>query len=84
MPIVSWLHDGNVISNSSRTLISQKGNLTISPVTKADQGSYVCRAVSPLGKRDSQEALLTVKGTVFPFALQCFFQICSLVFSTFF
>ena len=62
-PTVSWLHDGNLVSNSSRTLISSKGNLTISPVTTADQGSYVCRADHPLGRQDSQEAVLTVKGT---------------------
>ena len=66
MATVSWLHDGGEILNSSRTLISTKGNLTISPVIKADQGSYVCRAVHPLGTRDSQEAVLTVKGIVGP------------------
>ena len=62
VPTVSWLQDGGLVSNSSRRFISSKGNLTISPVTKADQGSYMCRANSPLGTEDSQEALLTVKG----------------------
>ena len=59
---MSWLRDGDLVSNTSRTFISSKGNLTISPVSKADQGSYVCRAEHPLGTRDSQEAVLTVKG----------------------
>lgn len=65
VPTVVWLHDGKVVSNTSRTFISSKGNLTISPVTKGDQGSYVCRAQSPLGTRDSKEAALTVKGIGF-------------------
>lgn len=62
VPTITWLQDGSLVSNTSRTFVSAKGNLTISPVTKADQGSYICRASSPLGTRDSQEALLTVKG----------------------
>lgn len=62
VPTVTWLQDGIPVSNTSRTLISAKGNLTISSVRKADQGSYMCRASSPLGTRDSQEAFLTVKG----------------------
>ena len=62
-PTISWLQDGNLVSNASRTFISVKGNLTISSVTKADQGLYTCRANSPLGTRHSQEASLTVNGT---------------------
>ena len=62
VPTISWLQDGSLVSNASRTFISAKGNLTISPVTKADQGKYICRASSPLGTRDSREALLTVEG----------------------
>ena len=60
VPTVSWLHDGNLVTNTSKTLISVKGNLTISSVTKADEGSYVCRSKSPLGTQDSHGALLTV------------------------
>jgi len=61
-PTITWLQDGSLVSNTSRTFISAKGNLTISLATKADQGLYICRANSPLGTRNSQEALLTVKG----------------------
>ena len=63
VPTITWLQDGNLVSNTSRTFISAKGNLTISPVTKADKGFYTCRANSPLGTRNSQEAALTVNGT---------------------
>ena len=64
VPTITWLQDGSLVSNTSRTFISAKGNLTISLVTKADQGLYICRANSPLGTRNSQEAWLTVKGMV--------------------
>ena len=63
-PTITWLQDGNLVANSSRTFVSAKGNLTISLVTKADQGLYICRANSPLGTRDSQVASLSVKGMV--------------------
>lgn len=62
VPSITWLQHGSLVSNTSRTFISAKGNLTISPVTKADQGLYICRADSPLGTRDSHGASLTVKG----------------------
>jgi len=62
VPSITWLQHGSLVSNTSRTFISAKGNLTISPVTKADQGLYICRANSPLGTRDSHGASLTVKG----------------------
>lgn len=64
VPTITWLQDGNLVSNTSRTFISVKGNLTISPVTKADKGLYTCRANSPLGTRNSKKASLTVNGTV--------------------
>ena len=61
-PTVIWIHNGQLVSNKSRTLVSPKGNLTISPVMMTDQGSYVCRAKHPFGTQDSKVAVLTVKG----------------------
>ena len=68
-PTVHWLRDTTEISNSSRTFVSAKGNLTIFPVIEADQGSYICKAKNPLGERESQQAFLTVKGKVLSLSL---------------
>lgn len=60
VPTVSWLHNGLPVTNTSRTFISPKGNLTISSVTEADQGTYVCKSSSPLGTQNSNKAWLTI------------------------
>lgn len=63
-PTVVWLRNNKIVLNNTRTHISPKGNLTISPVTMTDRGVYVCRAKHPLKIQDSRPAVLTVEGLI--------------------
>ena len=49
-------------SAKHKAQITNSGNLILHHVTKADRGSYVCRAMNMVGSRDSEAAILSVHG----------------------
>ena len=48
--------------NHNRVQITTSGNLILQKVTKADKGSYVCRATNMVGSKSSESAILSVHG----------------------
>lgn len=63
IPEYTWSFDGAIIAHiKGRLMVSDDGTLlTISPVTKADEGTYSCMAGNPVGAM-SADARLTVEG----------------------
>ena len=45
-----------------RLHVSESGNLVLEHVTRADKGSYVCKATNMVGSKSSEAAILSVHG----------------------
>ena len=58
-PSFSWIKDGLVVNANSRITVSSN-KLTITNVTRADQGQYFCNATNDLGNVLSTAAILNV------------------------
>ncbi|XP_053639727.2 protein sax-3 [Cherax quadricarinatus] len=60
LPELTWLRDGRQVTNSSRIIITQGGDLVISQAVQDDSAAYVCRARNAAGTRESTPSQLTV------------------------
>ena len=58
-PSFSWIKDGLVVNANSRITVSSN-KLTITNVTRVDQGQYFCNATNDLGNVLSTAAILNV------------------------
>ncbi|XP_064082156.1 roundabout homolog 3-like [Macrobrachium nipponense] len=59
-PEISWLMEGQEVTNSSRITVTAIGDLIISKTARQDAGKYVCRAQNDAGTRQSTPSTLTV------------------------
>lgn len=57
-PEIVWLHDHEVVHQSSRHVVLDDGSLMIQNLRSEDRGSYSCLARSAAGQTESNEALL--------------------------
>ena len=60
-PIISWSHDGIKLPVNRRQNLLASGDLLITDLTEADEGSYTCHAENRVMK-SSRTAILTVRG----------------------
>ena len=49
-PEITWLQNGQVITNDDRRSVSLDGTLRVSQMTAADQGTYTCKARNQNGE----------------------------------
>jgi len=64
VPTISWTKDGSIISASGDSRISfvaENKELTITNVSRADEGEYRCLANNSLGNASSNAAFLNVQ-----------------------
>lgn len=59
-PEVTWLRDGQQVTNSSRVTVGEAGELVITRAVPQDSALYVCRARNAAGTREAPPATLTV------------------------
>ncbi|XP_012215435.1 contactin [Linepithema humile] len=64
-PKFIWKKDGNVIGSGGRRRILDTGNLIISPVSRDDEGTYVCTASNEYGSDESRGRLIVLRGAEF-------------------
>ena len=60
--ISNYLTRFNKQGTRHRAHITTSGNLILRQVTRADKGSYVCRATNMVGSKSSEAATLSVHG----------------------
>lgn len=56
-----WKKDGNVIGSGGRRRILHNGNLIISPVSRDDEGMYVCIASNQYGSDETRGRLIVLR-----------------------
>ena len=64
VPTISWTRDATIISTSGHSRISfgaENKELTITNVSRADEGEYRCEANNSLGNATSNAAFLNVQ-----------------------
>ncbi|XP_072402624.1 contactin [Diabrotica undecimpunctata] len=61
-PKFVWKKDGNVIGSGGHRKIFENGNLYISPVSRDDEGVYICTASNELGIDESRGRLIVLRG----------------------
>uniref|UniRef100_A0A6P7GDV3 Contactin n=1 Tax=Diabrotica virgifera virgifera TaxID=50390 RepID=A0A6P7GDV3_DIAVI len=61
-PKFVWKKDGNVIGSGGHRKIFENGNLYISPVSRDDEGIYICTASNELGIDESRGRLIVLRG----------------------
>ena len=64
VPTISWTRDATIISTSGDSRISfgaENKELTITNVSRADEGEYRCEANNSLGNATSNAAFLNVQ-----------------------
>lgn len=59
-PKFIWKKDGNVIGTGGRRTILDTGTLTIRPVSRDDEGTYVCSASNQYGSDESRGRLIVL------------------------
>ena len=59
-PKFTWKKDGNVLGTGGRRRIFDTGNLVISPVSRDDEGTYVCQASNQYGSDESRGRLIVL------------------------
>ncbi|XP_033366000.1 contactin isoform X1 [Bombus vosnesenskii] len=64
-PKFVWKKDGNVIGSGGRRRILETGNLIISPVSRDDEGTYICTATNQYGSDDTRGRLIVLRGPQF-------------------
>nr|XP_018910733.1 PREDICTED: contactin [Bemisia tabaci] len=64
-PKFTWKKDGNVIGSGGRRRIMENGNLIIAPVSRDDEGLYVCRAENEYGSDESWGRLIVLRSSTF-------------------
>ncbi|KAH0956722.1 hypothetical protein HN011_007833 [Eciton burchellii] len=64
-PKFIWKKDGNVIGSGGRRRILETGNLIISPVSRDDEGTYVCTATNQYGSDETRGRLIVLRGPQF-------------------
>ncbi|KAK0161854.1 hypothetical protein PV327_008261 [Microctonus hyperodae] len=64
-PTFVWKKDGNVLGSGGRRHILENGNLVISPVSRDDEGMYVCVATNTYGNDETRGRLLVLRGPNF-------------------
>lgn len=60
-PKFVWKKDGNVIGSGGRRRILETGNLIISPVSRDDEGTYVCTATNQYGSDETRGRLIVLR-----------------------
>ncbi|KAK4287538.1 hypothetical protein Pmani_039392 [Petrolisthes manimaculis] len=60
LPKISWLRDGQQITNSSRITVTEEGDLIIARAVHQDSAQYVCRARNAAGVREAAPSHLIV------------------------
>lgn len=60
-PEFVWKKDGNVIGSGGRRRILETGNLIISPVSRDDEGTYVCTAKNAYGQDETRGRLIVLR-----------------------
>ncbi|CAD5114730.1 DgyrCDS3772 [Dimorphilus gyrociliatus] len=63
-PTKTWYFNNRVITNSLNKRVLKNGNLVLTKVTKAEQGTYKCVAENALGVAETSGELSVVKETV--------------------
>lgn len=63
MPKFVWKKDGNVIGDGGRRRILTNGNLLIDPVSRDDEGTYVCTATNEYGSDETRGRLIVLRET---------------------
>ncbi|XP_011863696.1 PREDICTED: contactin-like [Vollenhovia emeryi] len=61
MPKFVWKKDGNVFESGGRRTILESGNLIISPVSRDDEGTYVCSAKNEYGYDETRGRLIVLR-----------------------
>ncbi|XP_053991481.1 contactin [Hylaeus volcanicus] len=64
-PKFVWKKDGNVIGSGGRRRILETGSLIISPVSRDDEGTYVCTATNQYGSDETRGRLIVLHGPQF-------------------
>ncbi|XP_076173707.1 contactin-like [Ptiloglossa arizonensis] len=64
-PKFVWKKDGNVIGSGGRRRILETGSLIISPVSRDDEGTYVCIATNQYGTDETRGRLIVLHGPQF-------------------
>ncbi|KYN31788.1 Contactin [Trachymyrmex septentrionalis] len=64
-PKFIWKKDGNIIGSGGRRRILETGNLIISPVSRDDEGTYVCTATNQYGNDETRGRLIVLRGPQF-------------------
>ncbi|KAG7210747.1 hypothetical protein KM043_012244 [Ampulex compressa] len=64
-PKFVWKKDGNVIGSGGRRRILETGNLIISPVSRDDEGTYVCTATNQYGNDETRGRLIVLRSPQF-------------------
>ncbi|XP_066587501.1 contactin [Prorops nasuta] len=64
-PKFVWKKDGNVIGAGGRRRILEKGNLVIAPISRDDEGTYVCTATNQYGSDETRGRLIVLRGPRF-------------------
>ncbi|XP_068206806.1 protein sax-3-like [Palaemon carinicauda] len=59
-PEVSWLREGQEVTNSSRITVTEIGDLIITKIVRQDAGKYVCRAQNDAGNRQSTPSTISI------------------------
>ena len=59
-PIITWTHNGDMVTPDDRISIDSNGSLIISIIALSDMGNYRCLATNLLGVMESDDALLMV------------------------
>lgn len=60
-PKFIWKKDGNVIGQGGRRSILETGNLIVSPVSRDDEGTYVCTATNQYGSDETRGRLIVLR-----------------------
>ncbi|XP_031782439.1 contactin [Nasonia vitripennis] len=63
-PKFTWKKDGNVLGSGGRRRITDTGSLIISPVSRDDEGTYVCQVSNEYGNDESRGRLIVLNGPV--------------------
>ncbi|XP_012252358.2 contactin [Athalia rosae] len=64
-PKFVWKKDGNVIGSGGRRRLLENGNLIISPVSRDDEGMYVCVASNQYGSDETRGRVIVLRGPRF-------------------
>lgn len=59
-PKFTWKKDGNVLGSGGRRRITDTGSLIISPVSRDDEGTYICQVSNEYGNDESRGRLIVL------------------------